>query len=920
VWIEGNKAKKRTMLERTFARLLFALFLVLPTGCSKKSTPADTRPTCNVHADCPNSGACYLGHCYGTTTCIERKGCEKVPVCDGPGCVCSMDTNRCYPVCATDNDCAKDGYCVNGICTVYPAKFDGMPPMPSGKSSLSVGVARVELDFPMGVSMAGYAARTGPYTPYRGSLGGSNAWLDKPDVRALAFDDGKEMFVLLRLPLGWSTDEIVADTVLKVQQKRGINLIDHLITNAPHSHSLPARFWHLARGLSLGYFGYDEFQFEVFDRMTTSYADAVIMAIDAMQPAKFGYTVVDNFDPMGQIHRDRRCEDDGLKNWLQLDDRMILMRIDDMNGAPMAVLTHFGMHGTVFDSDNPILTEDAPGGVEMILTHRASEKYGRPVLGMYLQGNAGNISPSGDDLGHTAAERLQLIGERTWSVIAPNLDRITTNANLEIGVVSQYIPITHDGLGYKPTEFYDTNAVRCDGDVPFFRYGAFQCVAPSHNDPTMPYVDGNLDCVFSVECLGDGYPIPQFQKTHLAVVRIGDLAFATMPGEPVSELGRRLGDRLKETIPGINTTFTLGYSMDHHFYLLDDLDWLQGGYEPSRDIWGWKMGGYFVDKSLALASQLAKAPADRLIDNGNLKPMVWDDPPAANKTVAPNETEGAPDEVLIDAGAKVERLDLVTFQWRGGHPGVDRPHVVLEMQQQDGSFAAVKRPGGLLYDDSGFNFMVHYDGMCTSDNCTLHKWRVVWEETRDFPLGHYRIRADGRAWKGGAPIDYTAKSSAFEIVPSTKLQVYGLKLNGTQIEGRIVDPRAVVFNKDGDKMVADEAAGFFMRSPLVPDFLGAPLADGTQLTTSGTIRHAQAMASPISGAVAASMIVENRDRVVGYAADGTPQIQSAGMRPTSKFLLDGSAIASGSAGNYLVTVQLTDPLGNSGTVTATITK
>jgi neutral/alkaline ceramidase-like enzyme len=891
-------------------------------ACSKSTTtnPPDNRVACEFHADCPNSGVCFEGRCNPTVSCLERKNCNTVPVCEGMRCICSEE-NRCLPVCVTDNECSKNGQCVDGVCTKYPVSFGAMAPAPSGRSSLAVGLGRVDLDFPMGVSMAGYAMRRGPTTPYRGSLGGSNAWLDRPDVRALAFDDGKEMFVLLRLPLGWSTDEIVADTVLKVQAKRGINLIDHIITTAPHSHALPARFWHLVKGLGFGFFGYDEFSFEIFDRMTTSFADAVMMALDAMQPAKLGYVQLDDFDPMHQIHRDRRCEDDGIPNELQLDDRMFVIRVDDANDKPIAVLTHFGMHGTVFDSDNPIITADAPGGVEVLLTQHASKKYDRLVLGFYLQGDAGNISPAGDDLGHHEAERLQVIGERTWRVIEPALDRIQTSANLEIGIVSQYVPISHDLLGYGAGEFYDKN-VSCENSPPYFRYGSFQCVAGrlDDHDPSTMYMDGNLDCVFAVECLTNGYPIPQFQKTHLAVARIGDLAFATMPGEPTSQLGRSLADRVKEKIPGIKSTFTMGYSMDHHFYLLTEADWFQGGYEPSRDIWGWKMAPYFADKSVALAAELGKPAAQRVIDNGNIKPMVWSDPDSEKASVPPNESEGSPSDVITDVPEQIERLDLVTFAWRGGHPGVDRPHVVLEARQNDGTFAPVKRPGGLVYDDYGFNLMMHYDGSCNATNCTQHTWRVTWEDARDFTLGSYRLRVEGRAWKSGAAVDYTATSRTFRVTPSTKLSIWGLALANGQIEGRIDDPPALAFNQEGDRKVADERASHFMRSALVPGYIGAPLPEGMLLQMAGTIRHGADAPVPLGGSIASTMTAEPRDKIVAIQADGKLETMTAGVWPTSKFAIDAGAIANGPAGNYVVTLTLTDPIGNSGTITATIAK
>ena len=110
--------------------------------------------------------------CYPTVTCFDRSHCGGAPVCEGDRCFCHEDTNRCLPVCITDNDCSSDGYCLDGACTPYPVAFDAPPPESGPRGRLMVGMARVPLDFPMGVSMAGYGSRIGPRTPYQDSLGG----------------------------------------------------------------------------------------------------------------------------------------------------------------------------------------------------------------------------------------------------------------------------------------------------------------------------------------------------------------------------------------------------------------------------------------------------------------------------------------------------------------------------------------------------------------------------------------------------------------------------------------------------------------------------------------------------------------------------------------------------------------------------
>lgn len=898
---------------------LLGLAALSGAACSEDQPVDPPGAVCKVHGDCPNGEACFKGACYATTSCLERKNCRSVPVCANDQCFCDADTNRCLPACVTDNDCASDGYCVDGVCTAFPVEFGGLPPTGTTRGDLKVGLAQVPLDYPMGVELAGYGSRQGPRGPYTKAFGGSNAWFDRPDVRAAAFDDGKEIFVLLRLPLSWTVDFVVAATTLKVKERTGLDLTGRIITSAPHSHSQPARYWHLVNGYGFGFFGYGEFSFEVFERMTDSFATAVELALADRQPAKLGHLQMDQWDPEDKVHRDRRNQNDNLPGYIGKDDRLILIRVDDLDGHPRAIMTHFGMHGTVFDFDNPVITEDAGGGVEHELTRLASAKYGRPVLGFYLQGNAGDQSPAGDDENHSSFEQLQVIGQRTWRAVEGPFDTLATAANVQVGVVEQRIELSHEALGYPPGAFFDSD-VSCEAAPAYFRYGAFQCVEGrpgDDSDPATTFKDGDLNCVFALECLTDGRPVPQFQKTVLATIRLGSLAFATMPGEPVSQFGRDISERLKATIPGITTAAVLGYSMDHHFYLLNEDDWLQGGYEPSRDIWGWRLGPYLADHAITLAAELGKEPEARVIDNQNFKPEWWVGTAEETAWVPFTDTAVDPATILEDVPLTVQRLDEVSFTWAGGHPGLDLPAITLE-REDGGSFSPVQRPGGLPYDDSGFETMVRYEGTCSRTNCNDHRWRLRWQEQRDFPVGRYRFQVRGRAQRGGQSGDYQATTRTFEVVPSRRLQVYGAELGASGLTLRVVDPPQVAFvPKDGREEATENA--FFLRSLEVPSAIGGNLPAGAAVTVRGSVRLPSGGAIDLDEAANVALADEMRRKWRGKDAAGLPLVENERVRPTSRVLVNKAELAAG-PGDYFLRLTVEDAAGNTGTVTATITR
>ena len=892
---------------RAHSLAILALLALAACGSAGDPPPDAPEPACVFHADC-GRGVCKDGACLSTLSCRERADCATAPACADGQCFCDEATLRCLPACLTDLECGTAGHCVDGVCAAWPAPDRAGQPATLGTPGLKAGAARVDLDYPMGVSLAGYGARAGPSTPYQAALGGSSGWFDRPDVRALALDDGDEVLVVLRTPTCWSTDFFLTTTARKVLARTGLDLQDRIVSSAPHSHAQPARYWHLLRGLGFGAFGYDAFSWEVFERLTDSFADAVVAALEARAPARLGYVVIDGYDPGDDIARDRRGQNNGLEQ-LQKDDRMVVLRVDDAAGEPLAVLVHLGIHGTVFGGANPIITGDAGGGIEVELTHAASAKYGREVLGFFLQGNAGDLSPDGDDRGHSRFERIQLLGRRAWRVVEPALDRLETR-DVDLDLQVARVPLTRDTLGYEGKAFFQEGGA-CFGAPEAFRYGAFKCVESGvgqDDDPSTRYVDGQLACLTAVECLTDGRPVPQFMKTTIAVGRVGDLAIVTSPGEPVSAYGRDLSDRVTAAVPGARAGLTLGYAMDHHFYLLSEADWFQGGYAPSMGIWGWRLAPVLADRAVELAVRLDRPPADR-VPWAQPKPTVFfpgdDEPPPVG---VPNQAED-PAEVLTPAPAVVQRLDELRFGWRGGHPGVDLPHVVLEREAPVG-FAPVQRPGGWIYDDAGFEMLVRYGGQCNDRACVDHRWRVRWQERRDFPVGRYRLRVEGRARRGGELVSYQVRSQAFELRPSTRLAV-DARLEGDRLQLRVAEPPAVL--RDGERA---SDGGLLLRSEDTPSRIGAALPEGERVQGELRIRGSEGEARrPIDGTLVLAR--ERRNEIAGFDPNGAPQWRPAD-REYDVGLLELPLPSEVGGGPFRVELELSDAYGNRGTLTATV--
>ncbi|MCA9537512.1 MAG: hypothetical protein KC620_01415 [Myxococcales bacterium] len=736
--------------------------------------------TCNRDTPCPDGQTCggfaFGGRCawpceLDGTCAIRPRPCTNKADCPA---TTNCKAGRCINDCVTDQDC-EPGFCLEGECRPFPPVLDGDPPTPLGRpGQLYAGVGVVPLNYPIGVSMAGYGGRTGASTPYQKVLGGSDRVFETQDARALVLSTDDDLLIVLRMPLCFTVDYMRTLTAVKLREltrspehPNGINYLDKLVANSTHSHSQPARYWNLLPGTGLGIFGHGEFSPEMANRYAESFARAVKAALDDLQPARFGWVRIDDFDPEGRIHSDRRGESPPY-----IDDRMMVWRIETLDGTPLAGVVNFAIHGT--HMEETWITGDVAGAIEVIGTENLSAEAGRKAPVIFLNGNAGSVSPRGDDSVDVPWGKVQVVGHRVWPIFREAWANAVPSNDIDLEVLALRVPVTYDLLGYDRTvpDFRDPTG------KPYI-YGGFSCVTESRT-PDDPYRDGALGCRLDLQTF-IGHPEVHAHKSALAAFRIDNLIVTTLPGEPTSELGRRLSAEVEADARerGFQVlSVNLGYSQDHQLYLLEPNDWFLGGYEASQNWFGWNLGSYFAGHARALARQLM-TPEKEDNETG-IKPTWW--PDLVDDTVPPTDTQGRAGRMVVQPPARLKRGDLIEARWVGGHPGVDQPWVVLERQVGSG-FALVRRSPGLSFDNSGFESVTVYKGNYDDD----HTWAARWELPFDFATGTYRLRFVGRVQSSGQIINYDSATSPFELEPA-RLAAYEVTVADRHVRACLTYP------------------------------------------------------------------------------------------------------------------------------------
>ncbi|MFO0645212.1 MAG: neutral/alkaline non-lysosomal ceramidase N-terminal domain-containing protein [Polyangiales bacterium] len=681
-------------------------------------------------------------------------------------------------------------------CTYEPLTATGNATGMVEAGELRAGTAEGTLDLPVGSTLGAYTARARalgsqsaadnrvvPYSlGFLPSVGVERA----PRVRALALSAGGETVVMLEAELGVADDR----TTLDVATRLGPNFAGKVLIGTSHSHS---SWGHYVANEVLG-LGFGIARAQSRAKLLDVLVTTAQSALAAMAPARIGVAHDDNFDPMHMVSHDRRDENDDLPGGRDRADRdLYVVRVDRMDGSPMAVVPIFGIHGTVLGEDNMLASGDAPGAIE----EAVEESFDRQVLVMHLQGAAGDVSPGGtggiDCAGHHGCYNFahaETVGRYAVGPIRAAWDRagMSMTSSVSLEMVTRAVPLGPDwrtfnvrsgALSYSPWDGQREADGRIWGDpdagmnnivspIDEFNapYGAGLCgdntrtALPSAAQMPGTFTLRPYKSCSRVEEVEDLFgptlelPLPSRQvfcgstRTLLSSLRINDWLFVTIPGEPVTLFADRV--RAHSPMPADHTV-VVGYAQGHVGYVLHPEDWLRGGYEPSINLWGPLEGEYIMERSIELA-RLAASPQreNAATESATVwRPAALDalPPPDASPRAGtvptsipasmffPSVARLAARPTRAQPDAMVPRLGLARFVWIGEDPRAGTPKLTLqrEVTAGRGDFMPVNRRSGRAVRDGDVLLAWTPDPLDNASAARTHYWVAEWQAVT--PIG-----------------------------------------------------------------------------------------------------------------------------------------------------------------------------------------
>lgn len=258
-------------------------------------------------------------------------------------------------------------------------------------ASLKAGAAKVDITPPTGLKMYGYAGRTS----------GATGVLDPLYARTLVLETSEKRFALVVLELGRVFGPAWIER-LRADVKRSSG-IDYVLVAAIHTHSGPdpTDLFPPANG--------PDWETPILEKVEHAIDEAHQHAVEARFGTAYGEAYIG--------HNRLRDNPDGTASWFERNPTMVptapvdptvaILRVDNTQGEPIAILVNYACHPVVFGTDHLQYSADWPG--VMIKTVEKGFD-GKPVV-MFLQGGDGDINP------YFAVTPLQedAVGKRDWS-------------------------------------------------------------------------------------------------------------------------------------------------------------------------------------------------------------------------------------------------------------------------------------------------------------------------------------------------------------------------------------------------------------------------------------------------------------------------------------------------------------------------
>lgn len=373
-------------------------------------------------------------------------------------------------------------------------------------NQVQVGAASINITPSVGTWMGGYSARDHGATDIHDDL----------YAKILVFSDGETKAAIVTCDLVGITEESTAAVRALVEEQTDIPG-SHVMITCSHTHSGPTtREWRYDAPFNNAY----------MRELERKLAGGVQVANRRVQPAVGGLGA--GSFPLAV---NRRLTTDGKTEMRAnpkgvVDHTVAVLRFDTEDGAPLATTFHYSCHSTSMGASNYAFSADYSGGAKAFV----EQTYGDGHTAAFLLGCCGNTRPN-----------FTSDGSRFRSATFEELESVWRGLGAEVVNVRESIdcaPLEGVAVAHRVV----TVPLREIPDASFYKEALETETWPdTHeriNRDSLKWVRNRVADYDSGNLLLE-------PKAEIQVIRVGNLIFASFPGEVFIEFGLAVQERVK---------------------------------------------------------------------------------------------------------------------------------------------------------------------------------------------------------------------------------------------------------------------------------------------------------------------------------------------------------------------------------------
>lgn len=410
------------------------------------------------------------------------------------------------------------------------------------------GVAKIDATPPIGAPLAGYGSFDRRlFFPvlspdsYNHLFKPSVGVRDPIYVKALALSNGQTTVAIVTLDT-IAVDRSVVEEAYTIAAQRGVPLsLDNVMVCAAHTHSGPAAMsklflWEIITAdLSMG---------PIREPFIEHIADVLVEACANMRPARLG---IGSGEIYGITHNRRNVDSSRVESE-DIDPTLGVLRIDEEDGRPMAVLWNFAIHGSMLPASNLSFSADIMGACNAYV----EEDLG--CVSLFANGAEGDTGPDAH-----GEDGLIEGGSALADKVIEIRNSLTTTDSVQLANHSRTIEFGPGYFHLNPGRIGETTSTdpgaTCPTTIQY--YPGF----------TVPLESGWIET-----------------SMRFQAIRLNDVVITSVPGEAITELGLQI--KSDGASLGFSKTFIFGLANGYMAYIVTEPEYWCGGYEPKATFWG----------------------------------------------------------------------------------------------------------------------------------------------------------------------------------------------------------------------------------------------------------------------------------------------------------------------------------------------